>query len=148
MLIESDMLSEIRKYVIEAVSSASYLKKEPVKHVEIPEREYYIFYLQSQSKELIRLIWQANMQNNKKVAASEWVLCHFLQFTFDFSGSIQEKDRLKICEIQLAHFLVTGLFLGMDDVCTESYYKWLYGWFEDYLQSNPNIETKTLEYTK
>ena len=36
----------------------------------------------------------------------------------------------------------------MDDVCTESYYKWLYGWFEDYLQSNPNIETKTLEYTK
>lgn len=148
MLIESDMLSGIRKYVIEAVSSASYLKKEPVKHVDIPEREYYIFYLQSQSKELIRLIWQANMQNNKKVAASEWVLCHFSQFTFDFSGSIQEKDRLKICEIQLAHFWVTGLFLGMDDVCTESYYKWLYGWFEDYLQSNPNIETKTLAYTK
>lgn len=148
LLKESGMLAGIRKYVVEALSQRSYLRKKGIDHVQIPEWEYYIFNLQGQSRDLIRLIWQSDMENEIKVAASEWTLSHFSQFAFDFSATVNEEGRKKSYAIQLADFLLEGLLLGKDEKCAEQYYAWLYEWFDHYLSLNPDIKVKTLEYAK
>lgn len=148
ILKESDMLSGIRKYVVEALSQGSYLRKKGVEHVQIPEWEYYIFHLQGHSRDLIRLIWQSDMENAKKVAASEWTLCHYSQFAFDFSDAVNEEGRKTAYAIQLAEFLLEGLLFGKDEKRAEQYYTWLYEWFDNYLRLNQDIKAKTLEYAK
>lgn len=145
---ESDMLLAIRKYVVTALSKNSYLSHEKVEYVHIPEWEYFVFYLQSHSRDLFRSVWQSDMDYGKMCLASEWILYHYSQFAFDFSSAMNEKRRKECHAIQLADFLLEGLIMAMDEKLTERYYKWLFGWFETYLEMNPEIKDKTLQYTQ
>jgi len=145
---ESEMLLAIRKYVVTALSQGSYLNHEKAEHVYLPEWEYYVFYLQSNSRDLLRSVWQSDMEYGKMCLASEWILYHYSQFAFDFSGAMNEKVRKECHAIQLSDFLLEGLIMAMDEKLTERYYKWLYGWFETYLEMNPEIKIKTLRYTQ
>lgn len=148
ILKESEMLRTIRKYVVESLSADSFLSNKYVSHVKIPEREYYIFYIQSQSRELIKLIWKSEMEYNKKTITSGWVLSHYSQFAFDFGQQVNEKGRKVNHAIQLADFIIAGILLSSDEIRTKEYYKWLYGWIDIYLKKNPDIKQKTLNYTK
>ena len=38
--------------------------------------------------------------------------------------------------------------MAPDEERTEKYFKWLYGWFDTYLEANPGIKVKTLKYTQ
>lgn len=145
---ESEMLLAIRKYVVTALSQDSYLSHEKVEHVHIPEWEYFVFYLQSHSRDLFRSVWQSDMDYGKMCLASEWILYHYSQFAFDFSSAMNEKGRKECHAIHLADFLLEGLIMAMDEKLTERYYKWLYGWYEAYLEMNPEIKVKTLRYTQ
>lgn len=148
MLIESEMLSTARKYVVKALSQDSYLSHNQVSHVLIPEWEYFVFYLQGCSRELIRLVWQSDMEYDKKYLASEWILCHYSQFAFDFSETFDERRKKNSHAIQLADFLIEGLLLFNNEEHEEQYYKWLYGWFGNYLSLNPDIKERTLNYAQ
>lgn len=148
ILKEADMLTSIRKYVVEALSPGSFMRRKEIAHVPIPEWEYYIFHLQNRSRELIRLIWHSEMGYDKKCAASEWTLCHYSQFAFDFSEKVNEKGRKSSYAIQLADFLLGGILLGTDEQCIKLYYTWLYEWFDNYLRVNSDIKLKTLNYTQ
>lgn len=148
MLKESDMLSGIRKYVVEAFAEGSYLRKKAIEHVQIPEWEYYVFHLQGHSRDLIHLIWQSNMECDKKIAASEWTLCYYSQFVFDYSDQVNEETRKTVYAIQLADFLLAGMLFGKEEKSVEQYYMWLYEWFDNYLRLNPDIKINTLEYAK
>ena len=131
-----------------ALSQGSYLNHEKAEHVHLPEWEYYVFYLQSNSRDLLRSVWQSDMEYGKMCLASEWILYHYSQFAFDFSSAMNEKGRKECHAIHLADFLLEGLIMAMDEKLTERYYKWLYGWFETYLEMNPEIKIKTLRYTQ
>ncbi len=144
---ESGMLSKIRKYVVTALSQGSFLSHEKIEHVHIPEWDYFIFHLQGQSRDLFRSVWRSDMDYQKMCLASEWILCHYSQFAFDFSDTVDV--RRKECHaIQLADFLIEGLMIALDEERTEQYYKWMYGWFSAYLEMNPGIKEKALKYTK
>lgn len=145
---ESEMLLAIRKYMATALSKDSYLSYEKVEHVYIPEREYFVFYLQSHSRDLFRSVWQSDMDYGKMCLASEWILYHYSQFAFDFSGAMSEKRRKDCHAMQLADFLLEGLLMAIDEKLTKQYYKWLYRWFESYLEMNTEIKVKTLKYTQ
>lgn len=145
---ESEMLLTIRKYVLVALSQESFLSHEKLEHVHIPEWEYYVFYLQSHSRDLFRSVWQSDMDYGWMCLASEWILHHYSQFAFDFGGAMDEKRRKDCHAIQLSDFLLEGLIMAIDEKITERYYKWLYGWFETYLEMNPEIKVKTLNYTQ
>lgn len=145
---ESEMLLAIRKYVVTALSQDSYLSHEKAEHVHIPEWEYFVFYLQLHSRDLLRSVWQSDMEYGKMRLASDWILCHYSQFAFDFSGAMNEKRRKECHAIQLADFLLEGLLMAIDEKLTKQYYKWLYGWLETYLEINPGIKIKTLRYTQ
>ncbi len=145
---ESEMLSAIRKYVVEALSQGSYLSHRRVEHVYIPEWEYFVFNLQMSSRDLFRSVWRSDMGYGKMCLASEWILYHYSQFAFDFSGGVDEKRRKECHAIQLTDFLLEGLLMALNEELTEIYYKWLYDWFETYLKINPGIKEKIIGYTK
>ncbi len=145
---ESEMLSTIRKYVVAALSQGSFLSHEELAHVHIPEWEFYVFHLQGQSRDLFRSVWKSDMDYERMCLASEWILCHYSQFAFDFSGAVDEKRRKECHAIQLADFLLEGVLMAPDEERTEKYFKWLYGWFDTYLEANPGIKVKTLKYTQ
>lgn len=145
---ESEMLCAIRKYTAAALSQNSFLSHEKIEHVHIPEWEYFIFRLQGQSRDLFRSVWRSDMEYGKMCLASEWILCHYSQFAFDFSSAVDDRRRNECHAIQLADFLLEGLLMSLDEERTEQYYKWLYGWFGAYLEMNPGIKEKTLRYAQ
>lgn len=148
MLNEADILTGIRRYVVQALSENSFLRKEEMPHVQIPEWEYYVFRLQMCSRALIRMIWSSDMDYVKKCTTSEWTLCHYSQFAFDFSEKVNNKGRRASYAIQLADFLLEGFFLAKDEMSVDQYYEWLYGWFDNYLKANSDIRKRTLKYTQ
>lgn len=145
---ESQLLKGIRKYIVNALAAGTHLCQKEKMHVQIPENEYFVFHLQRRSRELIRLIWQSGMTMEKKEIASEWVLCHYSQFAFDFSVRVGKTARMHSQAIQIADFLLAGILLSGNEEYTDAYYKWLYGWVGDYLENNAEIKKKALNYTK
>lgn len=148
ILEESEILRKIRQYVVEALSAKSSLSTKQVAHVHIPEREYFIFLLQSNSRELLRSVWMSQMSFVKKRMVSNWILRHYSQFAFDFSNQINDKGRMTSHAIQLADFLIAGILLTSDEMCTKEYYGWLYEWIATYLEQNTEIKEKMLNYTR
>lgn len=145
---ESEMLCKIRQYVVEALSAKSSLSTKQVAHVHIPEREYFIFRLQSNSRELLRSVWMSQMSFMKKRMVSNWILRHYSQFAFDFSNQINDRGRITSHAVQLADFLIAGILLTSDEMRTKEYYGWLYKWIATYLEQNTEIKEKMLNYAR
>ena len=145
---ESEMLRRIRQYVVEALSTKSSLSTKQVAHVHIPEKEYFIFLLQGNSRELLRSVWMSQMTFMKKRMVSNWILRHYSQFAFDFSNQINDRGRMTSHAVQLADFLIAGILLTSDEIRTKEYYDWLYKWIASYLEQNPEIKEKMLNYAR
>lgn len=148
ILKESEMLRKIRQYVVEALSMRSSLSTKQVAHVHIPEREYFIFRLQSNSSELLKLVWMSKMDYTQKRMASNWILRHYSQFAFDFSNQVNDRGRKASHAVQLADFLIAGILLTSDEIRAKEYYEWLYKWIATYLGQNPDIKEKMLNYAR
>lgn len=148
ILKESEMLCKIRQYVVEALSTKSSLSTKQVAHVHIPEREYFIFRLQSNSNELLKMVWMSKMDYTKKRIASNWILRHYSQFAFDYSNQVNESGRVASHAVQLADFLIAGILLTSDEIRAKEYYEWLYRWIATYLNQNPEIKEKMLNYAR
>ena len=148
VLKESEMLCKIRQYVVEALSMRSFLSTKQVAHVHIPEREYFIFRLQSDSSELLKMVWMSEMDYRKKGIASNWILRHYSQFAFDFDNQVNNSGRMSSHAIQLADLLIAGILLTSDEIRAKEYYKWLYDWIAMYLEQNPKIKEKMLNYAR
>lgn len=148
LLKESEMLCKIRQYVVEALSVKSSLSSKQVAHVHIPEREYFTFRLQSNSRELLRLVWISEMNHAKKRIVSNWILRHYSQFAFDFGNKVNGSGRVASHAIQLADFLIAGILLTSDEIRAKEYYRWLYDWIAMYLAQNPEIKEKMLNYAR
>lgn len=145
---ESKLLKDIRRYVLKALSDGTYLSQNSKAHVQIPEREYFVFNLQRNSRELIRLIWQSDMELIKKRVVSDWVLCHYSQFAFDFSTNTDANARKLSQAIQIADFFIAGILLSRGEERIAEYYNWLYEWIGVYLEKNTDIKDKALNYAK
>lgn len=50
--------------------------------------------------------------------------------------------------VQLADFLIAGTLLTSDEIRTKQYYEWLYDWIAMYLEENPEIKEKMLNYAR
>lgn len=148
ILRESEMLCKIRQYVVEALSAKSSLSTKQVAHVHIPEREYFIFRLQSNSNELLKMVWMSKMNYPKKRITSNWILRHYSQFAFDFSNEVNKSGRMASHAVQLADFLIAGILLTSDEIRAKEYYEWLYRWIATYLEQNPEIKEKMLKYAR
>jgi len=66
-LLETDTLTALREYVLSALEMNSFLQKERIEHVNIPEREAYILCLHRESMDLIRKVWQSGMPFEKNM---------------------------------------------------------------------------------
>lgn len=148
VLKESEMLCKIRQYVVEALSMRSSLSTKQVAHVHVPEREYFIFRLQSNSSELLKMVWMSEMTYGKKRIASNWILRHYSQFAFDFGNQVNDSGRMASHAVQLADFLIAGILLTSDEIRAKEYYEWLYDWIAMYLEQNPEIKEKMLNYAR
>jgi hypothetical protein len=148
ILKESEMLCKIRQYVVEALSTKSSLSTKQVAHVHIPEREYFIFRLQSNSNELLKMVWMSKMDYIQKRITSNWILRHYSQFAFDYSNQVNETGRVASHAVQLADFLIAGILLTSDEIRAKEYYEWLYKWIATYLNQNPEIKEKMLNYAR
>lgn len=148
MINESQMLKKIRKYIVKALSTQTHLNHDIKPHVQISEKDYFVFNLQINSRELIKLIWQSDMKLIKKRVASEWILSHYSQFAFDFSVKMDKKAYKLNLAIQIADFLIAGILLSCGEQRVEEYYSWLYEWLDIYLDKNAEIKDKVFNYTK
>lgn len=146
-LAESETLTAIRKYVVEAFSEQSMLSHKKAPHAYLPEWECFLLYLQSVSRDLLREIWTSDMEEVKKYAASEWILHHYSQFAFDFGENAGVKERKRIEAIRIAGFIVGGCLI-FEDRNVELYFKWMYEWTGIYLKNNPDIKESALNYAK
>lgn len=146
-LIESRMLSGIRKNVLRALSEQSHISHEFVEHVRFPEREYYIFNLQRETGSIIQDIWQSSATVEKKCLSSNWILWHYSQFAFNYCDLVNVDSRKYIQAVLLADFLVKGMLITVESDI-EKYYEWMYQWMDAYFETNADISEKTLVYTK
>lgn len=146
-LVESRMLSGIRKNVLCALSEQSHISHEIVEHVRLPEREYYVFNLQRETGKLIENIWQSSETLQKKCLASDWILWHYSQFAFSYCNSINVDSRKYIQAVFLADFLVKGMLITVESDI-EKYYDWMYQWMDTFFEQNKDIKERTLAYTK
>lgn len=146
-LTESRMLTGIRKNVLRTLSKQSYISTDLSDHVQLPEREYYIFYLQRETGNIIQSIWQSAETSQKKNAASNWILWHYSLFAFRYDNNVSMDSQKHIMSVLLADFLLKGMLISLErDV--EEYFKWMYGWMDVYFETNTDIREKTLVYTR
>ena len=92
-------LNVLEKYIFDALSPKSFIQIDRVEHVNMPEKDYYIFYMHRDFPELIQKIWRSNMNLQKKYSASEWILKHFSPFAYqygDYTGEAGKKESLSI----------------------------------------------------
>lgn len=146
-LVESRMLSGIRKNLLRTLSEQSHISHEYVEHVRFPEREYYIFNLQRETGSVIQDIWQSSETIQKKCLASNWILWHYSQFAFCYCNRMNMDSRKYIQAVLLADFLVKGMLITVESDI-EKYYEWMYQWMDAYFDTNEDIREKTLTYTK
>ena len=77
-------LNVLETYIFDALSPKSFIQIDRVEHVNMPEKDYYIFYMHRDFPELIQKIWRSNMNLQKKYSASEWILKHFSPFAYQY----------------------------------------------------------------
>lgn len=146
-LAESRMLAGIRKNVLRTLSKQSYISTDLSDHVWLPEREYYLFYLQRETGNIIQNIWQSAETLQKKYAASNWILWHYSLFAFRYDNSISMDNQKHIISVFLADFLLKGILISLErDV--EEYFRWMYEWMDVYFDTNIDLREKTLAETR
>lgn len=145
-LLETDTLTALREYVLSALEMNSFLQKERIEHVNIPEREAYILCLHRESMDLIRKVWQSGMPFEKKHAVSNWILEHFSQFAFEYDDYISEEGKKDSLAVQLADLLIKGTHITWNENDTAAYYVWLDSWMKPYFQENPEMNERTIKH--
>ena len=142
-------LNVLEKYIFDALSPRSFIQKDRVEHVNMPEKEYYIFYMHRDFPELIQKIWRSNMNLQRKYSASEWILKHFSPFAFQYGDYAGEAGKKESLSILLADLLMKGVYImGPEETKISAYYEWLWSWLQPYLLENPDIQRKTVTYLR
>lgn len=140
-------LNVLEKYIFDALSPKSFIQKDRVEHVNMPEKDYYIFYMHRDFPELIQKIWRSNMNLQKKYSASEWILKHFSPFAYQYGDYTGEAGKKESLSILLADLLMKGVYImGPEETKISAYYEWLDSWLQPYLMENPDIQKKTVTY--
>lgn len=145
---ESEILSVIRKYIAKIFCEENFLSNENLNHTMIPERVHFIFMIHKSSREIIKKIWLSDMQIMKKRVASDWILYHYSQFAYNFDINNINQDIKRMHEVELADFIIAGILLASNEENVDSYYKWLYEWFELYIVKWADMKEQTFHYIK
>lgn len=142
-------LNVLEKYIFDALSPKSFIQIDRVEHVNMPEKDYYIFYMHRDFPELIQKIWRSNMNLQKKYSASEWILKHFSPFAYQYGDYTGEAGKKESLSILLADLLMKGIYImGPEETKISAYYEWLDSWLQPYLMENPDIQKKQLPISK
>lgn len=145
---ESDDLEHVRNYILEICDDGSNIRQKGLNHDQIPEKVWFMFYLQSDSIKLLNYIWRSPKDNKWKYAVSDWVIHYYSDLAYTDWNMGSAKQQKRIIAVRLTDFIIKGIVVFTVEDQRKEYFRWMFRWLSSYFEKNKELKQTVLSFTE